>query len=242
MRCTYNGALQEASQRKTRTSTTRIKLHWQQWIPRKRGRIPMVEASQQRRTIIRIRSATTVIIRGISRTRAGRSTLRRSQSFQRIAKASKQAGSSVATAVIDDSKGEIILAATSHGEQYVYLDHEVISDDEESILEVFTGWMHNVNITNAHQYVPVIDDAKFLEGIKLLEELKERKIQQRDHWQWHWTCKQNIYSQKRWWWQIPARCRQSGRLWQSHATPNHGNPGGQGHVDCGHRSHKSHLI
>jgi hypothetical protein len=41
--------------------------------------------------------------------------------------------------VIDDSKGEIILAATSHGEQYVYLDHEVISDDEESILEVFTG-------------------------------------------------------------------------------------------------------
>jgi hypothetical protein len=46
---------------------------------------------------------------------------------------------SVATAAIDDGEGEIILAATSHGVQYVYLDHDVISDNKESILEVFTG-------------------------------------------------------------------------------------------------------
>jgi hypothetical protein len=64
----------------------------------------------------------------------------------------KQASrSSIATAAVDDSKGEIILATTRHGEQYVYLDHDIISDDEESILEVFTGQMHTVDIINAYQ-------------------------------------------------------------------------------------------
>ncbi len=81
----------------------------------------------------------------------------------------------VATAAIDDGKGKIILVATSHGEQYVYLDHDVISDDKESILEVFTGQMHAVDITNAYQYAPIINEVKFLEGIKLLEELKEKE-------------------------------------------------------------------
>jgi hypothetical protein len=52
----------------------------------------MMEASQRRRTLIKIRSATAAIKRGISRTCAGRSTCRRSQSLQRITKASKQAG------------------------------------------------------------------------------------------------------------------------------------------------------
>jgi hypothetical protein len=55
----------------------------------------------------------------------------------------------------------------------VYLDHDVISNNKESILGVFTGQMHSVDITNAYQYTPVIDDFKFLEGIKLLKELKE---------------------------------------------------------------------
>ncbi len=76
---------------------------------------------------------------------------------------------------IDDSKGEIILGATSHGEQYVYLDHDIIHDKEEIILEVFTGKMHTLDITNLYQYAPVIDDVKILEGIKSLEELKEEK-------------------------------------------------------------------
>jgi hypothetical protein len=75
----------------------------------------------------------------------------------------KQASrSSIATAAIDDSKGEIIFAAMSHREQYVYLDHDITSD-EESILEVFAGQTHTVDITNAYQYAPVIDDIKFLE-------------------------------------------------------------------------------
>ncbi len=60
------------------------------------------------------------------------------------------------------SKREIILAATSHGEQCVYLDRDVISDNEESILKVFTGQMHAVDITNVYQYAPVINDIKFL--------------------------------------------------------------------------------
>ncbi len=60
-------------------------------IPRKGGRRPLAEVSQRRRTLIRIRSATTAIKRGISRPGAGKSTLRRNQSLQIIAKASKQA-------------------------------------------------------------------------------------------------------------------------------------------------------
>ncbi len=77
--------------------------------------------------------------------------------------------------MIDDSKGEITLAATSHGEQYVYLDHDIINDVKEIILKVFTGQMNTVDITNAYQYAPVIDDVKYFEGIKSLEELKEEK-------------------------------------------------------------------
>ncbi len=68
-------------------------------------------------------------------------------------KSKQESKSSIATAAVDDSKGEIILAITSHREQYVHLDHDVISDNKESILEVFTGQMHAVNITNAHQWL-----------------------------------------------------------------------------------------
>jgi hypothetical protein len=35
--------------------------------------------------------------------------------------------------------------------------------------------MHAANIINAYQYTPVIDDVKFLEGIKSLEESKEEE-------------------------------------------------------------------
>jgi hypothetical protein len=57
----------------------------------------------------------------------------------------------------------------------MYLDHDVISDDKERILKVFTGQMHAVDITDAYQYTPVIDDIKFLEGTKSLKELKEEE-------------------------------------------------------------------
>jgi hypothetical protein len=60
-------------------------------INTKGGRSPTAEASQRRRTLIRIRSATTAIKRGMLRPHAGKSTLGRNQSLQRIAKASKQA-------------------------------------------------------------------------------------------------------------------------------------------------------
>jgi hypothetical protein len=63
----------------------------------------------------------------------------------------------------------------SHGEQYVYLDCDVISDNKEIILKVFTGQMHTVDITNAYQYTPVIDDIKFVEGIESLKELEEEE-------------------------------------------------------------------
>jgi hypothetical protein len=116
----------------------------------------------KKKNLIRIRSATTAIKRSILRPCAGKSTLRRNKSLQRIARASKQASrSSISKAVIDDSEGEIILAATSHGEQYVYLDHDIINDDKESILKVFTGQIHSVDITNAYLYAPVIDDIIF---------------------------------------------------------------------------------
>jgi hypothetical protein len=63
----------------------------------------------------------------------------------------KQASRSfVATDAIDDSDKEIILAAMSHGEQYVYLDHDIISDNKENILKVFTGQMHAVDINTMH--------------------------------------------------------------------------------------------
>ncbi len=83
--------------------------------------------------------------------------------------------SSIATAAFDDSEGEIIIAATSHGEQYVYLDHDIISDDKKSILKVFTGQIEAVDITNAYQYAPVTDDNNSLEGIKSLEVLEEEE-------------------------------------------------------------------
>jgi hypothetical protein len=35
--------------------------------------------------------------------------------------------------------------------------------------------MHAVDITNAYQYAPVIDEVNFLEGIKSLKELKEEE-------------------------------------------------------------------
>ncbi len=57
----------------------------------------------------------------------------------------------------------------------MYLDHDIISENKESILKVFTGQMHTVDITNVYQYTPVINDVKFLEGIKSLEELKEEE-------------------------------------------------------------------
>ncbi len=91
---------------------------------------------------------------------------------------SKQASRSyVATAAIDDSKGEIIVAAKSYGKQYVYLDHDVISDDKGSILEVFTGQMHAVDIINVYQYAPVINNIKFLVGTESLKELKEEEYE-----------------------------------------------------------------
>ena len=55
----------------------------------------------------------------------------------------------------------------------MYLDHDIISDDKKSILKVFTGQMHTVDITNAYQYAPVIYDIKYLERIESFEELKE---------------------------------------------------------------------
>ncbi len=95
--------------------------------------------------------------------------------FAKNCKGKQASRSSVATAAIDGSKGEIILAASNHGEQYVHLDHDLTSDDEESILEVITGQMHAVDMTNAYQYVPVNDDIKFLEQIESLVELKEEE-------------------------------------------------------------------
>ncbi len=40
----------------------------------------------------------------------------------------------------------------------MYLDHDIISDNKESILKVFTGQMHAVDTTNVYQYAPVIDN------------------------------------------------------------------------------------
>ncbi len=72
MRYNDNCTLQEESQRKTWTPTTRMKLHWQQKIPRKEGRSPLAETSLRRRILIRIMYATTSLKRGISRPRAGK--------------------------------------------------------------------------------------------------------------------------------------------------------------------------
>jgi hypothetical protein len=135
----------------------------------------MAEASQRMRTLIRIRSATTAIKRGILRPRAGKSTLRRNRSLQRIAKASKQVEvppSQQLQLMTVKEKSSLLQQVM---EQYVYLDHDIISDDNKSILKVFTGQMHTVDITSVYQYAPVIDDVRYLEGIKSLEELKEKE-------------------------------------------------------------------
>jgi hypothetical protein len=46
----------------------------------------------------------------------------------------------------------------TQGENYVYLNDDKISDDEDSILEVFTSEMEvqSVDISNAYQYAPII--------------------------------------------------------------------------------------
>ncbi len=51
--------------------------------------------------------------------------------FTKNCKSKQASRSSVPTAAIDDSEGEIIRATTSHGEQFMYFDHDVISDDEK---------------------------------------------------------------------------------------------------------------
>jgi hypothetical protein len=59
---------------------------------KKGGKEPNGGSKPKKENPNRIRLVTTAIKRGISRARAGRSTLRRSRSLQRIAKASKRAG------------------------------------------------------------------------------------------------------------------------------------------------------
>jgi hypothetical protein len=73
---------------------------------------------------------------------------------------------SIATAAIKE-EGEIILVTATQGEKYVYLNDNKISDDEDSILEVFTSQMEvqSADINNAYQYTPITESVKYLKGL-----------------------------------------------------------------------------
>jgi hypothetical protein len=79
----------------------------------------------------------------------------------------KQASkTSIATAAIKEER-ETILVLVTQGEKYVYLDDDKISDDKDSILEVFTSKMEvqSVDISNAYQYAPIIESVEYLKGL-----------------------------------------------------------------------------
>jgi hypothetical protein len=97
--------------------------------------------------------------RGTFRTHAGRNSHTRSQNQSRVVGASRKAKI--------EEEGEIILVLATQGEKYVYLDDDKISDNEDSILEVFTSKMEvqSVDISNAYQYAPIIESVKYLEGL-----------------------------------------------------------------------------
>ncbi len=65
----------------------------------------------------------------------------------------QESKTSIATAAIKE-EGEIILVSATQGEKYVYLDDDKISDNKDSILEVFTHEkeVQSVDTTNAYQY------------------------------------------------------------------------------------------
>jgi hypothetical protein len=64
----------------------------------------------------------------------------------------QESKTSIATAAIKE-EGEIILVSATQGEKYVYLDDDKISDNKDSILEVFTSKMEvqSVDISNPYQ-------------------------------------------------------------------------------------------
>jgi hypothetical protein len=78
----------------------------------------------------------------------------------------QESKTSITTAAIEE-EGEIILVLATQGEKYVYLDDDKISDDKDSILEVFTSKMEvkSADINNAYWYAPIIKSVKYLEGL-----------------------------------------------------------------------------
>ncbi len=90
-------------------------------------------------------------------------------------KSKQESKTSIATAAINDNKGEIILAAVNREEKYVYLDDDKISDTKESILKVFISKLYSMDTTDAYQYTLVINNIKYLDGIELLEKLDDKQ-------------------------------------------------------------------
>ncbi len=78
----------------------------------------------------------------------------------------QESKTSIAMAAIEE-EGEIIQVLATQGEKYVYLYDDKISDNEDSILEVFTSEMEvqSVDISNAYQYAPIIKSVKYLKGL-----------------------------------------------------------------------------
>jgi hypothetical protein len=78
----------------------------------------------------------------------------------------QESKTSIATAAIKEER-EIILVLATQGEKYVYLDDDKISDDKDSILEVFTSKMkvQSADINNVCQYAPIIESVKYLKGL-----------------------------------------------------------------------------
>jgi hypothetical protein len=83
----------------------------------------------------------------------------------------QESKTSIAMAAIKE-EGEIILVLATHGEKYVYLDDDKISDDEDSILKVFTSKMEVqlADTNNAYQYAPIIESVKYPEGLDTCSE------------------------------------------------------------------------
>ena len=57
----------------------------------------------------------------------------------------------------------------------MYLDDDKISDNKENILEVFNSEVYLMDITDAYQYALIINNIKYLDRIKLLEDLEDEE-------------------------------------------------------------------
>jgi hypothetical protein len=121
---------------------------------------------EKKRTPTKIRLATIARRRGTLRTHAGRNSQTKGQNRSRVVGANRKAKSPLQWQQLK-RKEKSFKSRQLKEKKYVYLDDEQISDNKDSILEVFTSKMEvqSADINNAYQYAPIIKSVKFLKGL-----------------------------------------------------------------------------